>query len=133
MLVLDDISRAQKLDDRMKEEILQDDEAKNVSAILWLIASRIQVIKFVPRCSVSSTLRVSPPPQRCPTIPDPLPGALRELIDVAESTRSALAERDIVAARYREQQQGSEYENPEGNASASGTYHNDTPHDSDGS
>lgn len=41
MLVLDDISRAQKLDDRMKEEILQDDEAKNVSTILWLIAFQI--------------------------------------------------------------------------------------------
>jgi hypothetical protein len=39
MLMLDDISRAQKLDDRMKGEILQDDEAKNVSMSLCLINS----------------------------------------------------------------------------------------------
>jgi hypothetical protein len=64
-------------------------------------------------------------------IPEPLSEALRELVDVAESTRSALAERDTIAARYKEQQQVVEYENPEEYASGSGTYHLDTPRDSD--
>jgi len=31
-LMLDDISRTHKLDDRMKDEILQDEDARNVSA-----------------------------------------------------------------------------------------------------
>jgi len=35
-LMLDDISRAQKLDERMKVEILQDEDAKNVSVGLSL-------------------------------------------------------------------------------------------------
>lgn len=36
-LMLDDISRAEKLDDRMKDEILQDEEAKHVSMGLYFI------------------------------------------------------------------------------------------------
>ncbi|KAF9784079.1 hypothetical protein BJ322DRAFT_893091 [Thelephora terrestris] len=95
MLMLDDISRAQKLDDRMKEEILQDDEAKNMLCILNF--------------------------ER----------ALRELVDVAEGTRSALFERDIIVARYKEQQQGSGHENLEGHASGSGTYQTHSPRGSD--
>jgi len=34
-LMLDDISRAQKLDERVKDEILQDEDARNVSADLY--------------------------------------------------------------------------------------------------
>lgn len=35
-LMLDDISRAQKLDERVKNEILQDEDARNVSTSLYL-------------------------------------------------------------------------------------------------
>lgn len=40
-VMLDDISRAEKLDDRMKDEILQDEEAKHVSTGLCLIVPSI--------------------------------------------------------------------------------------------
>ena len=39
--MLDDISRSEKLDDRMKDEILQDEEAKHVSMSLRLIMTPI--------------------------------------------------------------------------------------------
>jgi len=79
----------------MKDEILQDEEARNT----------LHVLSF----------------ER----------ALRELIKVAESTLSALAERDILAARHKEQQQVGVDEKAEGQASGSSTYHHDTVHDSD--
>ena len=67
-------------------------------------------------------------------IPDhPLSGALRELIDVAESTLSALAERDLLVARYKEQQEIDECKNYQDHASGSGTRHHEDPHDSDAS
>lgn len=37
--MLDDIGRARKLDEKMKDEILQDEEARNVSASLYLTIS----------------------------------------------------------------------------------------------
>lgn len=130
-LMLNDISRTHKLDDRMREEILQDEEARSVSVTLFLVFSLIRITGFISRPSAFLILRVSSILKRCVLVPEPLSEALRELVDVAESTRSALAERDIIAARYREQQQVVEYENPEEHASGSGTYHLDTPRDSD--
>lgn len=60
--------------------------------------------------------------------------ALRDLIDLAENTKSVLAERDLVAAAgYKGQQQTTEGENTEDHASGSGTCHHDTPHESDSS
>jgi len=87
-LMLDDISRAQKLDERVKDEILQDEDARSTLATLSF--------------------------ER----------ALRELVDVAEGTRSALVERDLLAARYEEQKQ-TECRNPEDYASGSGTCHHE--------
>jgi len=94
-LMLDDISRSQKLDEKVKDEILQDEDARNT----------LSVLSF----------------ER----------ALRELINTAESALSTLAERDLLAARYREQQEVNECRNPEDKASGSGTCHHDTLHDSD--
>jgi len=96
-LMLDDISRAQKLDERMKDEILQDDDARNTLSMLSF--------------------------ER----------ALRELVDIAEGALSALAERNLLVARYNEQPQVNECKNPGGDASGSGTCHHETPHDSDAS
>ena len=59
--------------------------------------------------------------------------AIRELVNVAESTRSRVVERDIIAARYREQEQITEYEKPQDIASGSGTCHHDPPRDLDAS
>lgn len=87
--------------------------------------------KSLSRHSVCSILRVRPPFERIFSVLDMISEELRELIDVAESTRSTLAERDIIAARYREQQQATQRENPEVLASGSGTCHHDTPYDSD--
>jgi len=95
--MLDDIGQTRKLDEKMKEEILQDEEARN--RLCMLIIEK----------------------------------ALRDLIDLAEDTKSALAERDLVAAGYKGQQQTTECENTEDHASGSGTFHRDTPHDSDSS
>ena len=61
--------------------------------------------------------------------PDLLPGALRELIDTAENALSALAERDLLAARYEEQQQLNQCNNPENQASGSGTNHHEISYD----
>ena len=67
----------------------------------------------------------------CILILDPVLEALRELIDLAENTQSALAERDLIGVRHKEQQQATECDSIEGHASGSGTCHHDTPHDSD--
>jgi len=77
----------------VKEEILQDEDARNT----------LSVLSF----------------ER----------ALRELIDTAENTLSALAERDMISARYREQQQANGPGTP--GASGSGTYHHETPQNPD--
>jgi potassium channel subfamily K, other eukaryote len=59
-LMLDDISRAEKLDDKMKDEILQDEEAKHVSVGQGLVAPSILMTDSLSRHSVCSILRVSP-------------------------------------------------------------------------
>ncbi|KAF9652571.1 hypothetical protein BDM02DRAFT_2784109 [Thelephora ganbajun] len=96
-LMLDDIGRVQKLDERVKDEILENKDARNALSMLSF--------------------------ER----------ALRELIDVAESTRSALTERDIMMTRYKEQQQVNECQDPEHHASGSGTWHHGVSHYSDAS
>jgi hypothetical protein len=85
------------------------------------------VIKSISRCPVSSILRVSAFPEFC-CDSDPLPGVLQELIDVAGGSQSVLVERNIIVAPYKEQQQEIKCENPEGHASGSGTYQDNTPH-----
>jgi len=83
------------LDERVKNEILQDEDARNT----------LSVLSFEK--------------------------ALRELIGTAESTLLALAERDLIATRYKEQQQENERKDPKDLASGSGTCHHETPRDSD--
>ena len=131
-VMLDDISRARKLDERMKDEILQDEDARNVSTSLYLTLRSARVTKYFPRRFLCLLLKVSPPFWWYMSISDPLPGSLRELIDIAEDSLSALAERDLLAARHKEQQ-ASEYENPKDHASGSGTHRHGTPHGSDAS
>lgn len=87
--------------------------------------------KYIFRRSACSILRVRSPFKQFSSVLDTIPEALRELIDIAESTRSTLTEREIIAARYREQQQAAEGEITEVLASGSGTCHHDTPHDLD--
>jgi len=94
-LILDDVARAQKLDERVKDEILEDEDARNTLSMLGF--------------------------ER----------ALHDLINTAESTLSTLAERNLVAARYREQQQVKECRKLKDQASGSGIYRYDPPHDSD--
>jgi len=132
-IMLDDISRAQKLDERVKDEILQDEDARNVSEDLPLTLPSAEIIESAPRHYQCSVLRVSPPLYWYPSIPDPVSGALRELIETAENALSALAERDLLAARYREQQRANGSGNPESHASGSGTYHDETRENSDAS
>lgn len=128
-LMLEDISRAQKLDERIKGEILQDGDARNVSAGLYFTFHSIT--ESAPRRCLCLPLKVSLSVEWYILIPEPLPGALRELINTAENTLSTLAERDLLAARYREQQEVNERRNPEDKASGSGTCHHDILHDSD--
>jgi hypothetical protein len=130
-LMLDDIGRAQKLDERIKDEILQDEDARNVSTGLYFTFYSASITKSAPRRCPCLVLKVSPSLECCILIPEPLPEALRELIDIAENTLSTLAERDLLVTRYREQQEVNESRNPGDEASGSGTYHHDTLHDSD--
>lgn len=60
-VMLDDISRTQKLDERVKEEILQDDDARNVSESLCLTLPSAHMTKPTPRHCLCLVLRVSPP------------------------------------------------------------------------
>lgn len=60
-IMLDDISRAQKLDERVKDEILQDEDARNVSEGLSLTLPPTEITKSAPRRYRCSVLRVSPP------------------------------------------------------------------------
>lgn len=124
-LTLDDISRAQKLDERVKDEILQDEDARNVSAGLPFTLHSIPITESVPRRCLCLVLKVSFPLERYVSIPEPLPEALRELISITEGTLSTLTERDLLVARYREQQQVNECGNPEEQASGSGACHHD--------
>lgn len=95
--MLDDISRTRKLDEKIKDEILKDEDARNRLCVL--IIER----------------------------------ALRELIDIAENTQSAVAERDLMAVGVgpKEQQQAIECDISEVHDSGSGSCHHDTAHDSD--
>jgi len=47
-IMLDDISRAQKLDERVKEEILQDEDARNVSETLCITLPSVKITNLLP-------------------------------------------------------------------------------------
>lgn len=57
--MLDDIGRAQKLDERIKEEILQDEDARNVSAGLCFSLHSAQVTESAARRCLCLVSRVS--------------------------------------------------------------------------
>ena len=130
-LILDDIARAHKLDERVKDEILEDEDARNVSAGLLITFHSPSLTEPLPRRCLCSVSKVSPPLKRYTLVTKSFPGALQDLIKIAESTLSTLTERDLLAARYREQQRAKECRNPKDQASGSGTCHDDLPHDSD--
>jgi len=130
--MLDDISRTQKLDERVKDEILQDEDARNVSeGGLYLTIPSTEITECVPRRCLCSVLRVGAPLQWDIPKPDSLSGALRGLIETAESTLSALAERNLLAARYEEQQRTNGSGGPESYASGSGTRNHESPQNLD--
>jgi len=130
-LMLDDISRAQKLDEKIKDEILQDGDARNVSANLYFTFHSASITESASRRCLCLVLKVSLLLGWYIFIPEQLPEALRGLINTAESALSTLAERDLLAARYREQREVNECRNPEASSSGSGTCNHDTPHNSD--
>ena len=59
-LMLDDISRTQKLDERIKDEILQDEDARNVSAGPYFIFHSASTAESVPRRCLCLVSKVSP-------------------------------------------------------------------------
>lgn len=60
--MLDDVDRAHKMDEKLRDEILQDEDARNVRTLCFT-ALLNKVTKYVPRNSASSALRVSPLPR----------------------------------------------------------------------
>jgi len=58
-LMLNDISQAQKLDEKVKDEILQDEDARNVSTALYFALHSASVTESAPRRCLCLVLKVS--------------------------------------------------------------------------
>jgi len=57
--MLDDISQAQKLDERVKDEILQDEDARNVSTALYFALHPASITESAPRRCLCLVSKVS--------------------------------------------------------------------------
>lgn len=58
-LMLDDISQAQKLDEKVKDEILQDEDARNVSTALYFALHLASITESAPRHCLCLVSKVS--------------------------------------------------------------------------